>query len=82
MDFRKQEPNSHLLQVNFYFVLSQFQIKIAKFSLVFPTYIIFCTQISVIRFFTPFSSQILSSPRKVSPYAPHQPVHCFQVLNN
>ena len=39
---------SHLLIVNFYFVLSQFHIKRDHFSLVFPTYVQFCTEVVVI----------------------------------
>ena len=39
---------SHLLLVNFYFVLSQFHITRAHFSLVFPTYFQFCTKIVVL----------------------------------
>ena len=74
--------NSQLLLVNFYFIFSQFQINRARFSLVFPTYIQFCTQIVVI-FLEPFqqpnfladleeSAHILSS---VLPTV-------FQVINN
>ena len=39
---------SQFLLVNFYFVLHQFQIKIARFSLVFTIYILFCAQILVL----------------------------------
>ena len=45
---------SQLLIVNFYFVFPQFQIKRARFSLVFPTYVQFCTQIVVLYFFRAF----------------------------
>ena len=49
---------SYLLLVHLYFILSQFQIKIARLSLVFPTYVQFCTKISVLQFFRAFSAAI------------------------
>ena len=41
---------SQLILVNFYFVLSQFQIKRDHFSLAFTTYVQFCTQIVALYF--------------------------------
>ena len=52
------------LLVNFYFVLAQFQIKRACFSLVFPTYVQFCTQIVVLYFLEPFQKPIFLSDLK------------------
>ena len=40
--YTQQQLKSQLLLVNFYFVLAQFQIKRARFSLVFTTYVQFC----------------------------------------
>ena len=45
---------SKLLQVNFYFVLAKFHIMKALFSLVFPTYVPFCTHLVVPYCFKPF----------------------------
>ena len=53
----KQQLKSQLQLVNFYVVLAQFQIKIARFSLVLTTHVLFCTQIVVLKTITPFSSQ-------------------------
>ena len=59
---------SHLILVNFYFVSSQFQIKRAHFSLVFPTNVQFCTQIVVLYFFKSlFSSQLFKLTSKIWP---------------
>ena len=56
---------SQLLLVNFYFVLSQFKINISRFSLVFLTYVLFCTQIVLIHFLSFLVSNCLSSPKQV-----------------
>ena len=49
---------SQLLLVHFYFVLPQFHIRIDNFYWLFPTYVQFCTEISVLSFFKPFSQPI------------------------
>ena len=46
----KKQLKSHLLLVNFYFVLAKFHIKRAHFPFVFPTQVQFLTQIIVIIF--------------------------------
>ena len=63
--------------VNIYFILSQCHIKIARFSLVFPTYVQFLTQIVVLFFLAFSAANIFSSPWKVVPHAHQQPVHRF-----
>ena len=45
---------SHLLLVNFYFVLEQFHIKRARFSWIFTTYVLFSTKFRVICFLDTF----------------------------
>ena len=45
-----QQRKSQLLLVHLYFFISQFHIKIARFSFVFPTYVQFCTKIVVLFF--------------------------------
>ena len=62
----KQQLKSQLLLVNFYFVLAQFQIKMDRFSLVFPTYVPFITKIAVL-FLSLFSRQIFKLTSKIWP---------------
>ena len=68
---------SQLLPVNFYFVLDQFQIKRARFSLVFPTYVQFLTQIVVLYFLETLAANLFSSHQKVVRHAQQKPVHSF-----
>ena len=72
----KQQLKSQFLIVGFSFVLAQFHIKRAHFSLVFPTYFLFYTQI-VVLFFCLFSSQLFIWTWKLGPDAHQQPVHRF-----
>ena len=65
------------LPVNFYFVLYQYHMKRTRFSLVFTTYVQFCTQI-VVLFKKIFSAaKIFSSHQKFGPHDHQHPVHCF-----
>ena len=76
---------SHFLLVNFYFFLPQFQIKRACFSLVFPTYLLFCTQIVVNYFFKSlFISQfVLLTLKRLPTYSSEdcQPFSKSQTIN-
>ena len=75
---QQQQLKSQLILVNFYFVLAQFQIKIARFSMVFTTYVQFCTHIVVLYFLEPFQQpNFFISPQKFVPHAQLQPFHCF-----
>ena len=78
----KQKLKSQFLLVNFYFVLARFQIKRALFSLVFPTYIKFCTQI-VVLFLEPFQKPtFLSRLEKLAHIISSSLSTVFQVINN
>ena len=69
---------SHLILVNCYFVLDQFQIKRDYFSLLCPTYVHFGTKILVLYFLRTFSAaNFLRSPRKFGPHSQQQYVHHF-----
>ena len=50
---------AQLILIHFYFYFYQFQINRARFSLIFPTDVQFFTQIAVLCFLEPFSSQLL-----------------------
>ena len=73
--------DSHLLLVKFYFVLSQFRIKSARFSFAFHTYIQFYTTISEFYCFRTFSApNFFKTPYpKFFPHAQQQPVHLFTI---
>ena len=64
-----KQLKSHFLLVNFNFILAQFQIKRAHFSLVFPTYVQFCTQI-VVPFLEPIQQPIFLAFLKKSACMP------------
>ena len=75
---KKQKLKSQLLLVNFYFVLAQFHIRRARFSLVFPTYVLFCTEMLVLYCFDTFKQpNVFSSPEKVRSHDQKQPVKRF-----
>ena len=72
---------SQLILAHLYSVLVQFQIKIL-FSLMFPTYVLFCTQIVVI-FFKPFHRlNVLAHLKKSSQILSNSLSTVFQVTNN
>ena len=56
---------SHLLLVHL--KQFQFQIKRARFSLVFPTYVQFCTQVVVLYFLNPFQQPTFNLTSKIRP---------------
>ena len=59
--------NSQLILVHFYFVLPQFQIKRARFSLVYPSYVQFCTKIVVFYFLESFQQPTFKLTSKSRP---------------
>ena len=63
----KQQLNSQLLPVTFNFVLAQFQIKTARFPLVFPKYLQFCTQIVLLYFVRAFYQPTINLALKSQP---------------
>ena len=63
---------SHLTPVNLYFVLTQLLINIAHVSLVFPTYVQFCTHIVVMNCCLPINLPIFCLPQNVGPHAHQQ----------
>ena len=71
----KQELKSHLLLVDFHFVLAQFQIKRGRFSKLLPTYIQLCTQI-VVLFKAYSAANCFSSPKNIS-HTQQQPIQRF-----
>ena len=67
------------LQVNFYFVLTQFEIERACFSQVFSTYVIFYAQIVLIYFLRAFlAANVFISSRKVVPHDQQRTLHRFK----
>ena len=68
--------------VNLYFVLAQFHINRARFSLAFPTYVHLFTQIAV-PFFKPFQPPIyLAHPEKSARMLSSSLSKIYQVINN
>ena len=66
-----------LLLFHFYSVLAQFHIKRAHFTLIFPTNVLFLTEIPVL-YFRDFLAANVSSPHlRVVPHAQYKPVHLF-----
>ena len=78
---QRQQLNSQLLLINFYFVLHQFRMNRARFSFVLPTYVQFCTQIVVLSFRAYSAANYFRSPQKVGPHAHQQPVQRFQICH-
>ena len=73
----------HLLLVSFYFVLAQFQINKSRFSLVFPTYVQFCTKLLVLSFLEPFRQPTFLADLKKSVHMIIRSLSTvFQVTNN
>ena len=73
----------HLLLVSFYFVLAQFHINKSRFSLVFPTYVQFCTKLLVLSFLEPFRKPtFLADLKKLSHILSSSLSAVFQVTNN
>ena len=68
---------SQLLSFGFYLVLAQFEIKRARFSLVFIRYVLFFTLIVLLLKKDFSASNVFSLPQKVIPHAQRQPVKCF-----
>ena len=68
---------SQFLLINFYCVLPHSHINRALFSLVFPTCVLFSTQIVALKFFSFLASIFFSPPRKVGPHAQQQSVRRF-----
>ena len=74
---------SHLILVNFNFFKDQFQIKWARFSMVFPTYAQFCTKIVVLLFFKDFSAaNFLAELKKLAHKNSSSLSTVFQFTNN
>ena len=66
----------HLSNNCYHFLKDQYQIKISLFSLVFPTYVQFCTKILVL-FKAFLEANFFSSPRKFGQHDQHHPINCF-----
>ena len=78
----KQQFKSHLPLVNFYLISAKFQIKRARFSLVFPTCVQFCTQILLLCILDVFSSQFLDDLKKLAHIIISRLSVIFQVTKN